>query len=198
MSINFANASTYPLSWPEGFPLTKVRESNNRFDTTLFKALENVQKALAMFAKDSGKRLTDIIISSNYSLSDQKPRESGVAVYFTWDGERTCIPVDRYTLVEDNLQAIYHCIEAKRTMLRHGGINLVKAAFRGYAALPDPNRLNWRDVLSYPVGTDIAMVKATYRAAIIKAHPDKGGSDAQAALVNKAWAQAQVELGAAP
>jgi len=192
VSRTFENASVYPLQWPAGFPKTSRRESS-RFDTSLFKALENVKGALQKFGSDSGKKLSDIIISSNYSLSDTKPGEPGVAVYFTWDGERTCIPVDRYTLVEDNLQAIFHCIEAKRTMLRHGGVNLVKAAFRGYAALPNPDAVNWRDVLDYR-GFDLAECKLAYRRAIGNAHPDKGGNDAQAAIVNKAWEMAQGEL----
>ena len=190
MSKKFENANDFPLCWPAGFPVTERRESS-RFDTSLFKALENVQKSLAAFAKDSGKRMTDIIVSSNYSLTATKPTEPGVAVYFTWDGERTCIPVDRYTLVEDNLQAIYHCIEAKRTMLRHGGINLVKAAFRGYAALPNPAKDDWMTVLGASNSDSLAEVKVKYRAAIRKAHPDLGGSDDLAARVNAAWNRAQ-------
>lgn len=192
MSRTFDNANTYPLCWPEGFPRTTRRESS-RFDTSLFKALENVQKALLAFGRDSGKKLGDIIISSNYSLTNTKPGEPGVAVYFTWDGERTCIPVDRYTLVEDNLQAIYHCIEAKRTMLRHGGINLVKAAFRGYAALPNPSAEDWREVLNYR-GSSLAECKKEYLRAIKAAHPDNGGSDQEAARINAAWERAQEVL----
>lgn len=192
MSVRFSNANAYPLSWPEGFPRT-TRAESSRFDTSLAKALDNVQRALQAFAKDSGKKLTDIIISSNYSLTEQKPQDAGVAVYFTWDNERTCIPVDRYAKVEDNLQAIYHCIEAKRTMLRHGGINLVKAAFRGYSALPPPKPINWRDVLGYQ-GESFAEAKARYRTLMNEHHPDKGGDAARAAEINAAWKQAQEEL----
>jgi hypothetical protein len=190
MSRNFDRANSYPLHWPDGFPTTSRRESS-RFDTSLFKALENVQKSLSAFARDSGKKMTDIIVSSNYSLTDTKPDQPGVAVYFTWDGERTCIPVDRYLLVQDNLQAIYHCIEAKRTMLRHGGINLVKAAFRGYAALPSPAVDDWMAVLGASNADSLADVKKKYLAAIRKAHPDAGGSDERAAIVNAAWERAQ-------
>jgi len=192
MSRNFDRANAYPLHWPEGFPRTKTRESS-RFDTSLAKALNNVQKALSAFAKDSGKKVDDILISSNYSLTEQRPKEPGVAVYFTWDGERTCIPVDRYLKVEDNLQAIYHCIEAKRVMLRHGGINLVKAAFRGYTALPNPTADDWRQVLNYH-GDSLAECKQAYLKAIRAAHPDSGGSDNEAARVNAAWERAQEEL----
>lgn len=194
MSKNFERASSYPLCWPEGWPKTKSRDSS-QFKTTLFQALKNVEEELGRFAKDSGKKITEIIISSNFNLTDQNPTESGVAVYFTWDGERTCIPVDKYTKVQDNLQAIFHCISAKRTMLRHGGVNLVKAAFRGYAALPNPASDSWKTVLNYH-GNSLADCKAAWRRAAQEHHPDRpSGSHDQAARVNAAWEQAQKELG---
>lgn len=139
----------YPLHWPEGWPRTE-RPGSSRFDTSISKALKNVQDGLRLFAQDSGRKVEDVVISSNVTLGEQKPGDSGVAVYFSWDGISTCIAVDRYQKVEDNLQAIYHCIEAERTKLRHGGLNLVRAAFRGYAALPPPgsaNRRKWFEVL---------------------------------------------------
>lgn len=194
MSKTFAKATAYPLAWPPGFPVTE-RPQTSKFSTTLFQALENVQEALRKFASDSGKKVSDVIISSNYSLSESKPRKAGVAVYFTWDGDQTCIPVDRYQLVEDNLQAIYHCIEAERTKLRHGGINLVKAAFRGYAALPNPEaKVNWREFFGYPEGRDLQEVKKLYQRAASVNHPDKGGNAEQFHQVQVAWEAAQREL----
>ena len=192
MSKTFERASTFPLSWPPGFPET-ARRTGSKFNTTLFQALENVKESLRKFGADSGKKLESVLISSNYSLTETKPRNPGVAVYFTWDDEEACSPVDRYLLVEDNLQAIYHCIEAKRTMLRHGGINLVKAAFRGYAALPNPDTASWRDILGYQ-GDDLNGAKKAYRKAIKNAHPDHGGDERQAASVNRAWSTAKQEL----
>lgn len=193
MSKQFADACAYPLSWPEGFPRARGSRESSRFDTSLFKALENVRGELARFAKDSGKKLEDIVISSNYSLTDSRPEDPGVAVYFTWDGERTCIPVDRYRGVEDNLQAIYHCIAAKRTMLRHGGINLVKAAFRGYAALPSPGPVDWRSELDYH-GEDLDEAKRAYRKRIGQEHPDRGGDPRKAAQITEAWRLCRQEL----
>lgn len=196
MSKTFASASAYPLEWPVNFPVTG-RRAGSQFKTSLFNALENVNAAVRKFGADSGKKLDNIIISSNYSLTDTRPDNPGVAVYFDWDGETVCIPVDRYNKVECNLQAIYHCIEAKRTMLRHGGINLVKAAFRGYTALPPAaDSGDWRTVLGF--GQDItptyAEAKKRYRTLISKAHSDRGGSHEESARINAAWALAEKEL----
>lgn len=131
-------AQAYPLSWPQGWPRT-TSPSGSQFKTTLHQAMKNVEEELGRFAKDSGQKVESFLISSNFTLGQQNPKDSGVAVYFTWDGIPTCIAVDRYARIEENLQAIFRVIEAERTKLRHGGLNLVRAAFRGYAALPPPS-----------------------------------------------------------
>lgn len=195
MSKNFAKASDYPLHWPEGFPVMQRRQQS-RFNTTLFQALENVKEELRKLAADSGKKLESVVISSNYSLSNTHPENPGVAVWFVWDGEQTCIPVDRYTKVEDNLQAIYHCISADRTKLRHGGLNLVKAAYRGYMALSHDSLKNWRDVLGSHQSATLADVKAIYQKRRKEYHPDHGGDPEMFHAVQSAWQQAQKELGA--
>ena len=122
----------YPLSWPPGWQRTKT-PAKSQFKSSLTTALNNVEKSIELFAKDSKKKVTNVVISSNVTLGDLRPEDSGVAAYFEWDGISTCIAVDRYAKVEENLQAIFHCIDAERTKLRHGGLNLVRAAFRGRA-----------------------------------------------------------------
>lgn len=182
---------SFPLSWPQGWVRTSS-PSGSQFRTTLQGALTNVQDSLRRFAQDSGKKLEGVTISSNYSLTDQRPKDAGVAVYFTWDGLPTCIAVDRYSKIEENLQAIHHCIEAERTKLRHGGINLVRAAFRGYAALPPPGQKRaWQDVLglaSRPIIT-ADDIETAYKAAAKKMHPDHGGSNEAMAALNAAKAE---------
>lgn len=187
---------SYPLHWPEGWGKT-VNPSTSRFYTSLSKAMDNVERALKQFSSDSGKGIQNIIISTNYSLSDRNPKEAGVAVYFSWDGLQSCIAVDRYKKIEDNLQAIYHCLEAERTKLRHGGINLVRAAFRGYAALPPPSgtsnqKKHWTALLNVASSASLDEIKTAYRAAARKAHPDNGGSNEKMAEINAAYNEAIV------
>lgn len=194
MSKTFARAASYPLCWPKGFPEHKQRKTS-QFKTTLYQALDNVQSELALLAKDSGKKLDNIVISSNYSLTETKPANPGVAVWFNWDGSESCIPVDRYALVEDNLQAIYHCIKADRTKLRHGGYNMVKAQYNRIA-LPSPETVgakDWREVLGYG-GNSPAEAKKAYQRKVKLAHPDNGGSSEAFHELQIAWADAQAEL----
>lgn len=192
------HATAFPLQWPEGWA-RNTRPASSQFKTTLAAALNNVEKAIAMFAKDSGKKVENVLISSNVTLGTMRPNDAGVAIYFSWDGLSTAIAVDRYAKVEDNLQAIYHCIEAERTKLRHGGINLVRAAFRGYAALPPPDinsNRPWREVLGYG-GNNIKDAERAYRRCVSKLHPDKGGDKDAFHIAQMAWEAAQKELGAA-
>ncbi len=186
----------YPLAWPHQFPRLKEREKG-KFQTSLAGALKNVEKSLQMFANDSDKDLTNLVISSNVTLGVMRPEDPGVSVWFTWDGLQVCIPVDRYTSVEGNLQAIHHIIEARRVELRHGSLALIKASFQGFLALPAPTKGRpWREVLGFGADYKVSaeLVKERYRSRASQAHPDKGGTDASMAELNQARDEALKEL----
>lgn len=186
MTIN-----AHPLTWPEGFPRTRY-PGKSKFSATVSAALNNVEHSLGLFASDSGKKIENMVISSNYSLGVSRPSDPGVAVWFNWDGLQVCIPVDRYAKIEDNLQAIHHIIEARRTELRHGGLAIVRATFTGFKALPAPPGSQWWEILGVHRDTSLSVVQDKYRALASKHHPDKpDGSTEKMASINKAWKQAQ-------
>lgn len=189
--------SAYPLTWPDHIARSKTRDSG-RFSASLVAAIKNVEDSLRLFGENSGKKLSKIVISSNYSLTERRPADPGVAVWFTWDEMQVCIPVDRYSLIEANLQAIHHIIEARRVELRHGTLALVRATFRGFVALPPPStrKRSWREVLGYsPTAVlDPATIKSFYKTAAKKAHPDQGGSHDAMAEVNRAHDEAMKEF----
>lgn len=186
-------SSEYPLQWPDGMPRTK-RPGADKFSTSLSGALKNVKKSLALFATDSEHKVENIVVSSNVTLGSQIPKDSGVVVYFSWNGLSTCIPVDRYAKVEANLQAIHHCIEAERVKLRHGGINLVQAAFRGYAALDAPStgpQRQWFRVLTVAEDETRANVEKQYKRLRGRFHTDnqETGDNDRYLEVMRAWSE---------
>lgn len=189
----------YPLAWPQGFPRTKYPGSS-QFKTTLYQALENVKGELRRFGKDSSKSTSDLVISANVTLADQRPRDQGIAVYFRWDGIDCCIAVDRYAKCEDNLQAIAKVIEAQRTILRHGGLNIVRASFRGFAALPPPKGPDgqlakpWWQILGFDTEPPLTAAEARYRELVKLKHPDRGGDAAEFNLIVDAMRQAREAL----
>lgn len=194
-------ASAYPLTWPDNMPRAKARE-RGQFRTSLNGALSNVEKSLAGFARDSRRKLEGLVISSSVTLGDRKPEDPGVAVWFGWDGLSVAIAVDRYASVEANLQAIHHIIEARRVELRHGTLALVRATFQGFVALPPPpgaaRKRPWRDVMGIVSNATPSreVLDEIYRMQARKAHPDKGGSDAAMADLNRARDEALKEIGA--
>lgn len=173
----------YPLSWPDNWPRS-TKASRSQFKTGIGKALANVRGSLQAFQADSGQKVSEVLVSSNVSLGDQSPRDPGVAVYFTWGDMPTCLAVDRYPTVAENLQAIHHVLEAERTKLRHGGLNLVRAAFQGYARLPPPSastRRQWFETLELPASATLLECEQSYKRLRSQCHPDKHPNDPNAA-----------------
>lgn len=187
---------SHPLQWPDGLPRTE-RKATSQFRTSLPSALKNVRESLQAFARDSNKAVTDIVLSSNVGggLEPTPVVDTGVAAWFTWDGEQRCIAVDRYPKVEDNLQAIHHIVEARRTEIRHGGLHIVRQTFKGFTALQaPPGQRGWREVLGIAGPTNAAAIDAAYRSLAASAHPDKGGTAAGMAELNRARAEGKRSL----
>ena len=156
-----------------------------------------MRKSLTAFGNDSGKQVTNIVLSSNVGggLEPAPVRDTGVAAWFTWDGAQRCIAIDRYPKVEDNLQAIHHIIEARRTEMRHGGLHIVRQTFKGFVALPAPEGVkSWREVLGLTGPATVKQVDEAYRVLAATAHPDKGGKAEDMAALNRARSEAKAAL----
>jgi hypothetical protein len=187
----------FPLHWPPGQPRQKSR-TGSRFKTTVSGAVNNVQDELRRFGNDTGKRVENVVISSNVSLGNNRPVDPGIAVYFRWDNIDACIAVDLYRYPEENLQAISKVIEAERAKLRHGGLNILRASFRGYANLPPPKGADgqlaapWWQTLELTEATaTIPNAEAAYRRLVKTHHPDRGGDAAKFNVITDAIRQAR-------
>jgi len=140
----------------------------------------------------------DVILSTNVRLrldglprsGERKPDDPGAAVYWRAPGESEtqCMGVDQYDTVEGNIAAIAATLEHMRGIARHGGAPIMKRAFSAFIALP--NLESWWQVLKLdsPDVTSIDIEQA-YRRLISEAHPDKGGTDNDAARANRAREQ---------
>ncbi|AWN51596.1 J domain-containing protein [Methylobacterium sp. 17Sr1-1] len=180
--------TAYPLQWPDHIPRATRREAG-KFKATLAAALGNVEASLKLFGTDSGRAVSGIVLSSNVTLGQSRPTDPGVAVWFAWDGEQRCIPVDRYLTPAANLQAIHHVLEARRVELRHGTLALVRASMRGFQALPAPGATPWWQVLQAAETATAAEIEAAFRRLARERHPDAGGSHDMMADLNRARAE---------
>jgi hypothetical protein len=136
----------------------------------------------------------NMLLSSNYTLGSDNPKDSGVCAYFEFDGVQFAIPCDRWQKIEHNVKAIALTVEAMRGMERWGAKHMIKAMFSGFKALPAPNtKRGWREVLGVGALMRSDDIKAMYRARAKECHPDNGGSAEAMAEVNLAYEQAKAD-----
>ena len=187
----------YPLHWPEGWPRTKKRE-RSRFQTTFGLARDCLMEEIARL----GGRLP--ILSTNVPLrrdglpyaSAKEPEDPGVSVYFEYKGKQMCFACDRFDLVKDNTQAIRKTIDAIRGIERWGASDMMRRAFSGFVALPEPGKESWRDVLGCHRGDEsFVLIKARYLPLVKKHHPDNGGTPEGFDRIRRAFMEAKEELG---
>ncbi len=192
--------SAYPLAWPHGVTRTTATGRRaSQFKTTLNPALNNVTNSLRRFGEATGKKVSEIVISTNYTLGDPKPADPGVAVWFIWDEAERCIAIDRYITLQCNLQAIHHILEARVTEARHGGLTIVRQTFTGFLSLPPPDQFGGRtcwEVLGIQPNAPRDRIEQAHRDLARTVHPDAGGSGADMADINAARDAALAAAGA--
>ncbi len=180
--------TAYPLQWPTGWPRTKALK-NARFDTNFSTARDGLLDELRRL----GAR--HVVISTNLELrldglpkaARRQPDDKGVAVYFTLNGQQQCIPCDKWTRIEDNLQAIRLTVEALRGLERWGAKEMVSAAFRGFVALPEGGTRQWWEVLGVGMNAQEAEIRAAFMRLARPAHPDAGGSHEEFVALQRAF-----------
>lgn len=201
--------TSYPLTWPDGWPRTPddKRRARSQFSTTLDRARRQLLDELRMLGAQG------VVISTNLPLrNDGAPRsdvarfrigDPGVAVYFLLRKRRMVMARDAFWNVHDNLRSIGHAIAHLRGLERHGGASMMERAFEGFAALPPPDQppaRPWLDVLGLvSLAADPAVVLAAaegvFRSKARTTHTDAGGDHDAMAELNRAIADARKELG---
>jgi hypothetical protein len=211
--MNDTNPTAFPLQWPRNKKRTPElkRARFGVFKTARDRAGDDLYRpphqritiagALARL-RDEMRRLDarNVVISSNLALrqdgtprSDRRaPDDPGVAVYCRVEGDPVALACDKFADVAQNIAAIAAHISASRAIERHG-VGSLREIFRGFLALPGavaPD--DWREILGEP--TTLREAEARYYDAMRTAHPDIGGSEAEAAKLNAAIAQARSVL----
>ena len=175
-------ADAYPLSWPIGWPRTRIREPA-RFGLTFGRARDELLEEIGRL----GGR--DVILSTNIALrrdglpyaNQKEPSDTGVAVYFKLKDRPMVFACDKYTHVRDNIRAIGKTIEALRGIERWGASDMMERAFTGFQALPPPSDGEpWWRVLRLPgENAPEQLVRDQYRKLRGEYHPDKPEGDAE-------------------
>ena len=184
----------YPLSWPPGFPRTKL-PAQSRFDTGEERVRRNLELQLELMDA------SNVVVTTNSELrrdgrpyANQRITDTGVAVYFTRKGREQAIACDKWDSIRDNLHAVAKTIEALRGIERWGTGEMVDAAFQGFTAIPAsasagspvrPKR-QWHEVLGVSPDAPGEVIEAAGKAMQRKTHPDAGGGDSDFQEVQEA------------
>ena len=191
----------YPLQWPATWPRTDQPQLA-KFKTPFSFARDQLLRELELLGARS------VVISSNMMVrqdgflyaKQRVPDDRGVAVYFTLNGEQQCIPCDKWSQIQDNLQAIRLTVEALRGLERWGAKEMVNAAFRGFKALPESaivtpySKRAWYEVLEVAQTASPEIIRAAYRQKAMKAHPDQGGTPAAFEEVQSAYRESGASI----
>ncbi len=168
----------YPLHWPVHWKRTKNPQWA-RFRTTLARARDEILNELRLMGAKRPVISSDLQLRRDglpYSNRNQ-PNDRGIAVYFTLFGKQQCIPCDKWTTIQDNLQAIAKTVAALRGLERWGAKDMVEAAFRGFAALPAPDQVMNIGPQYFKDCSNKEEAKQLFRKLCKEMHPDFGGDD---------------------
>jgi DnaJ-domain-containing protein 1 len=197
--------TNYPLSWPVNQPRTKPYERERaRFGTrgglnyggNYVSGHKHTISESARELEQEIRRMggSDMIISSNLKVKanglpysgQRTPEDPGVAVYFKWHDRDLVFACDKWLTIEDNLWAIVKHIEALRGQERWG-VGSLDQAFAGYAQLPDPDALQWWQVLHISPNANNEEIRRAYLQLAKQNHPDAGGDAIVFDQVQKAY-----------
>lgn len=217
--MQFDQSMASPLHWPEGWRRTqanwrkrakfnnksRVRVTDNYSymsgkPVTISAATDRLWSALSKMGVPDENRIlsTDLKLRQDgLPRSGQAmPDDPGAAVYWLdCGGESRCMAVDLYDRVADNIAALAATLDAMRAIERHGGAEILNRAYKGFAALPDPNKEKpWHQTLGVQPDCSFDEAKAAYRRLAANAHPDRGGSHSQMSEINSAWDRAKDAL----
>lgn len=182
----------YPLQWPAGWPRTQNPKSSAFRPGSPHGEAVDIGRQLRLM------QATKIVINSNMMYkNDGTPyarqgniEDTGVAVYFTLNGEQQCIPCDKWRALGENLRAINKTIEALRGLDRWGAKEMVNAAFRGFKALPESvivTEAPWYVVLGVEPDAPASFIRNAYRDLVKKHHPDAGGNPEEFKRITAAY-----------
>lgn len=219
---NREGVTAYPLSWPEGWPVTPnhLRQRGSQFKQAggqYGKTEVTLDRARRLLFEELDRmRATEVTLSSNVPLRvDGNPRgdagrlvlsEPGVAIYFTHKGKQMTMAQDAFMTPAANVRSLGLAIDALRALERHGGGHMMERAFAGFTSLPAPDGVRpkraWWLVLNYSADKNeradlsVEEVEARFRTLAKRRHPDAdGGSDEAFAELSEARADAVRDLG---
>lgn len=175
--------SSYPLSWPTGWPRHNVRAQSRFGHWNNRPSVAAGSRFILEELRRMGVSDVNVVISTNIELrldglprSDRRtPTDPGAAVYWRDGDKRLVLACDKYSSVGENLYAIGKTIEATRGIERWGAVT-AEQAFAGYVALNEKTGPSCWEILDIGENSTEQQIMDAYRRQARFAHPDNGGT----------------------
>ena len=207
----------FPLQWPDGWRRTSPEDrKHSRFLLGFSAALRSLIVEFERIGAVNAVITSDLPVRRDglpYADGSRRGRDPGIAVWFHLGGQERVWASDRWATPEENLRAIALSIEALRGLERWGVGDVITRAFAGFNALPpgdpppnpNPSAPDWRVIFgrdlaeAYDSGkcdrdTLMLQIQRRYRDAMRLAHPDVGGHNDDAIVLNLALQAAKREI----
>lgn len=200
--------SSFPLQWPDGWKRTPGYERKRApYKTSDDAAIKHLLAELRRMGAHTIVLSTNIAVKKDglpYAQQAHATDDPGAAVWWSTTAFKDrVIACDKWDRVYDNIHALGLAIGAMRAIDRAGASQVMERAFTAFGALPPaaaaPVVRPWWEVLGLPKEAlsfaTLVMIEAQYRELAAKAHPDRGGSDAAMAELNRAREEARKHFG---
>ena len=117
-------------------------------------------------------RMLSLNDTLRFAVHDGFANHMDFFAFFKRKKEDVALACDIYTTVEDNLWALCRTLDALRQIERDGSPSLINRAFKGFAALPDPNERKWWEALNLSETASNEEIKQAYFNLARQYHPD--------------------------
>lgn len=192
------------LTWP-GAATPRSKRAKGRFTLPQKRTRYLLEQELgAIDAQDVFIRTwfrMDQIKADGWPYFGQVPRDPGVILTFTRQGQSVSMPCDHFKTFDDNLRAIALSLVALRKVDRY---NVTRSGeqYRGFTALPLPKDLSPGNGFAASLAVltalsghteqqirkDFETLRSAFTVAARKTHPDHGGSTESFQQVRTAYA----------
>lgn len=185
------------IDWPPGMERTddSERERNNRFDTSLSKAFDHLEKQLELLGVDVESDSPDFRYSfdaqqrkrDNRPYARANPGDPGFSVYWKMEGDQFAAACDDYDRLRDNVHEVGLWMKEKRKMqdrrVKTGESEFANARLppgdddrEKVVARPPADEKDPHEVLGVSPDAPENVVEAAARELKKENHPDNSGS----------------------
>lgn len=183
----------FPLQWPTAQQRTHWQDKKfSAFKSDRNRSIKDLERELNLLGAENIVLSTNLRtrIEGGFYANQGQPDDTGVAVYFDYEGSRHCMAVDQYIMLWENIRALVKSVEAMRGIERWGGAKILQTAMGGFRELPANVIVTdspWYITLGVEPDASRSEIRQAYTDLSKVKHPDVGGDAEEFARIKRAY-----------